>query len=280
MSKWITQGLALAHASGDRRLQVDAHAWAAIFELTHDEVPKATRRIQHVESLLARPLDEPMVDIQVHFVLGLHAYAVGHSAQAAAIFQDLLEQAHGVGLYAWDVPLYMWYGFARLAQGDIEGAVRARDRLEHHPGIQGAYGAHYYHQLCAADALERGDAEQARRHAQGMLTAAERAGSPFMQAWARCTLAGVEVMIGSDHAMERLDAALDVNRRLGSRWPEAGVLMVRALYACQFDSSENARRALTRGHGLNARADPAQDGLCPRAGAPVRGTGPRVRDGR
>ncbi len=242
--EWTTKALALADTSGDRRLQVDAQTWAAFSELIYDEVPKATARIRQLEAQLSTPVDDPFVDIFAHFVVGVHAYAVGDSLRAAAIFQNQIEHAHALGLFTWDMVLYVWYGFARLAQGDIDGAVEARSRLENHPAIQGAFGAHFYHQLCAAVGLERGDAEQALHHAQEMLAAAGRAGSPFMQAWALATLSGVKVLTGDDHSRDDLDAALKASRRLGSHWPEASGLISRALYACQHEAPEHARRVL------------------------------------
>ncbi|HEX2239380.1 MAG TPA: BTAD domain-containing putative transcriptional regulator [Gammaproteobacteria bacterium] len=244
IGEWTARALALADASADLRLQVDALARVAHFELTHDDVSKATRRIEHLERLLASRVNDPFVDIFAQYVMGLHTYAVGDCARAATIFQKQIKHAHALGLFTYDVVLHTFYGFARLAQGDIQDALQARDELKSSPGIQGAYGAHFYHQLCAAVALEQGATERAARHAQEMIAAAERAGSPFIRAWALTTLAGVKVMTGDDYASDDLDAALDASRRLGSRWPETGVLICRALYACQIDSPENARCAL------------------------------------
>jgi DNA-binding SARP family transcriptional activator len=197
-----------------------------------------------LQRLLAGGLDDPFVVIQAYFVAGLHAFATGHAAQAATIFRERAEQARGLGLFAWDLPLQAWSGFSRLVLGDLEGAGQARDALKNHPGSHGAYGAHYYHQLSAAVALEQGDLAQATHFALEMAAAAERAGSPFMDAWAQTTLAAVEVTKDGHRAPEYLDAALDACGRLHASWAEAGVLISRALYACRFDGADQARRAL------------------------------------
>ncbi|MGH8501558.1 MAG: hypothetical protein ACREVE_03630 [Gammaproteobacteria bacterium] len=250
MREWIARALTLADASNDLRLQVDAHARVAFLELTHDEVPKAARRIQHLERLLANPVDDPFVMILTDLVRGLYAYATGDSLRAAAIFQASIDQAHELGLFTWDVILYTWGGLARLPHGDLQGALRARDRLEHDPAIQGPYGAHYYHRLCADIALEQSDSEQAMHHAREALAAAERAGSPFMQAWALTTVALLEVIKGSAHAAEALDAATSWVNRLGSRWLETSRLITQALYACQHLSAEAAKQALQEAMNL------------------------------
>jgi hypothetical protein len=244
MQEWSARALALADASGDLRLQMSAHSWAAFFDLFYDEVPKASDRIRHLESLLKDRAGDPFIDIFGHFVFGLHAYVIGDSGQAAAIFKNQIEHAHALGLFTWDVTLYMWYGFARLTQGDIEGAVEATERFPNHPAIQGAFGAHFYHQLCAALALEQDHTEQAMNDAQAALGAAAQAGSPCMKAWALSTVAGIDVLTENQGAAEHLDAALEASKCLGARWAEADVRISRALYACQHQSHEEATVAL------------------------------------
>jgi LuxR family maltose regulon positive regulatory protein len=244
MQEWAARAPVLADASGDLCLQVAAHGWAAFFVFFYDEVPEASHRVRHLESLLKHPVGDPFINIFGHFVVGLYAYAIGCSEQAAAIFYNQMEHAHALGLLTWDVTLYVWYGFARLAQGDVKGAEEASDRLVNHPAIQGAFGAHFYHEFCTALALEQGRTEQAMNHAQAALAAAGRAGSPYMKAWALGTVAQVEVTAGGGCAAEYLDAALKASRRLGARWGEAQMRMSHALYVCQHESREQATFAL------------------------------------
>jgi LuxR family transcriptional regulator, maltose regulon positive regulatory protein len=247
--EWIARALSLADASGDFRLRANAYARAAFFALIYDQVPSATKRIPHLQRALGPRLDDPFVDIEGRYVIGLHAYATGDVEQAAAIFESSIEQAHALGLSAWDVILYSWYGLARLVQGDMESALRARARLESDAAIQGAYGAYFYHKFCADIAVEQDEPAQAMQHTQAALAAAEQAGSHFMRAWAITTLALLRVLRGEADAGDDLDAALATSRGLGSYWLQTAALINKALHATEHETPEDARRALQKAMG-------------------------------
>jgi DNA-binding SARP family transcriptional activator len=244
MRDWTERALVLADELGVRSLQVGAHTRAVYGALLYDEMPKAGRHVEYLERALARRVDDLYVDIAARHVRGLYACAVGRFAQAAEIFHELIEQAHSLGLFTWDVYLYVWHGLAKLVRGDLIGAAEARDKLRNAPGIQGAFGAFYYHKLCADIALDEHEIQQAMRHAREALAAAEQAGTPFMRTWALNTLATVHVMAGLNGASDDLDTALTASRDLGSRWMEINALTGRALYTCLHDSPDAAKRAL------------------------------------
>lgn len=214
----------------------------------------AGRVVEKVRLLLKDLSVPPLVTLIWKVMESAYLAMVNRSGEAIAVVDEGLAVAERFGVYLMNVTLNLQGVYASLASGDWAGAQRYLEGASAYVNPAAQLDLAHIHHLSAWTAICRGNFPEARHHADDSLVYAERCGATLAPAWARHTLAQIDIIEGEyDRALIHLDAAQDWAASAHGNVVMHHCLLSRALVELEAGNDARALDALREALALGKR---------------------------
>ena len=241
MRSWADRAMRLAHEDIDARAKAYAYSQLIFYHMMMGNHGAGSAVLEALAQLKDAGLRDPLVCIDVLAVKVLYFLNIRSHEECLDMVFEGLEFSSKSGVHVMDLMFLGWGAWSAVRADDSKTAAEFLERLGATQGYLRPHEGSFYHFLMSQKAVADKNFHKAAQHADIALNMVENLGIPINTCIVK--LSRAQAMHGLGRAEEgekRLEQALGIARKMGSRMLEFSALLLRAKMALDRGEEESA----------------------------------------